>query len=134
MPNLNKVLIMGHLGNDPEVKVAQGFTIVNFTVATSDSYKDKKSGQWVKNTEWHKIVMFGTQAESAGNLLKKGMGVFIEGKIKNEKFTDKNNVEKNITKIIASNWQLLTQKDKVSTEKTSNSQVSEDDYNHDVPF
>jgi len=87
---INKVTIIGNLGNDPEVKYnAQGGAIANISVATSESWKDKNTGQTQEKTEWHRIVFFGKLAEIAGQYLRKGSQVYVEGKLKTDKYQDK---------------------------------------------
>lgn len=87
---INKVIIVGNLGNDPEVKcAANGGAITNISVATSESWKDKNTGQTQEKTEWHRIVFFGKLAEIAGEYLRKGSQVYVEGKLKTEKYQDK---------------------------------------------
>lgn len=87
---INKVILVGNLGNDPDVKfTAGGAQITNISIATSESWKDKNSGQTQEKTEWHRVVFFGKLAEIAGTYLKKGSQVYIEGKLKTDKYQDK---------------------------------------------
>ena len=87
---INKVILVGNLGNDPDVKfTAGGAQITSISIATSESWKDKNSGQTQEKTEWHKVVFFGKLAEIAGTYLKKGSQVYVEGKLKTDKYQDK---------------------------------------------
>ena len=104
---INKVILVGNLGNDPEVRYSQsGSTITSISVATSESWKDK-NGEMQERTEWHRVKFFGRLAEIAGEYLKKGRQVYIEGSLRTEKYTDKNGVEKYSTDIIANEMQML---------------------------
>ncbi|WP_425256767.1 single-stranded DNA-binding protein [Rubrivivax sp. RP6-9] len=108
MASVNKVIIVGNLGKDPEVRyMPSGSAICNITVATSRQWKDKTSGDRQEETEWHRIALFDRLAEIAGEYLKKGKSVYIEGRLKTRKYTDKDGVEKYTTEIIASEMQLL---------------------------
>lgn len=104
---INKVILVGNLGNDPEVRYAQsGSAITTLSVATSESWKDK-NGEMQERTEWHRVKAFGRLAEIMGEYLKKGRQVYIEGSLRTEKYTDKNGVEKYATDIIADEMQML---------------------------
>ena len=108
MASVNKVIIVGNLGKDPEVRYApSGSAICNITVATSRQWKDKTSGERQEETEWHRITFFDRMAEIAGEYLKKGRPVYVEGRIKTRKYTDKDGVERYSTDIIATELQLL---------------------------
>lgn len=105
---INKVILVGNLGNDPEVRYSQsGSAITSISVATSESWKDKTSGEQQERTEWHRVKFFGKLAEIAGEYLKKGSSVYIEGKLRTDKYTDKSGVEKYSTDIIADEMQML---------------------------
>lgn len=105
---VNKVILVGNLGNDPEVRfTASGTAIGTLSVATSESWNDKNTGEKQERTEWHRVKLFGKLAEIAGEYLKKGRQVYIEGSIRTEKYTDKQGVEKYSTDIIASDMQML---------------------------
>ncbi len=98
---VNRVTILGNLGNDPEVKyTASGSAIANMTVATSESWKDKATGASNIQTEWHRVVLFGKLAEVAGEYLRKGSQVYIEGQLRTRKWTDNAGVEKYTTEIV----------------------------------
>lgn len=104
---INKVILVGNLGNDPEVRYSQsGSAITTISVATSESWKDK-NGEQQERTEWHRVKFFGRLAEIAGEYLKKGRQVYIEGSLRTEKYTDKAGVEKYSTDIIANEMQML---------------------------
>ncbi len=105
---INKVILVGNLGNDPEVRYSQGGSaITTISVATSESWKDKQTGEAQERTEWHRVKFFGRLAEIAGEYLKKGRQVYIEGSLRTEKYTDKNGVERYSTDIIANEMQML---------------------------
>lgn len=105
---INKVILVGNLGNDPEVRYSQsGTAMTSISVATSESWKDKTSGEQQERTEWHRVKFFGRLAEIAGEYLKKGSQVYIEGKLRTDKYTDKAGVEKYSTDIIADEMQML---------------------------
>lgn len=98
---VNKVIIVGTLGNDPEVKYsASGSAIANLSVATSEQWKDKQTGEKKEQTEWHRVVIFGKLAEVAGEYLRKGYQVYIEGQLRTRKWTDSNGVDKYTTEIV----------------------------------
>lgn len=98
---INKVILVGNLGNDPEVKyTASGSAIANLTVATSESWNDKATGEKREAVEWHRVVLFGKLAEVAGEYLRKGSHVYIEGQLRTRKWTDNAGVEKYTTEIV----------------------------------
>ncbi|MGN6282602.1 single-stranded DNA-binding protein [Frateuria sp.] len=105
---INKVIIVGNLGSDPEVRYTGGGTAVcSLSVATSEQWTDKQSGEKQERTEWHRVKLFGKLAEIAGEYLKKGRQVYIEGSLRTDKYTDKSGVEKYSTDIIANDMQML---------------------------
>lgn len=98
---INKCIILGRVGNDPEVKYsASGSAIANLSVATSEQWKDKQTGEKKEQTEWHRVVIFGKLAEVAGEYLRKGSQVYIEGQLRTRKWTDSNGVDKYTTEIV----------------------------------
>lgn len=100
---VNKVIIVGNLGQDPEVRyLPSGGAVANITVATSESWNDKGTGEKKEQTEWHRIVLFGKLAEIAGEYLKKGSQVYIEGKLQTRKWTDKDGVDRYTTEVVVS--------------------------------
>jgi single-strand DNA-binding protein len=108
MASVNKVIIVGNLGRDPETRyMPSGDAMTNIAVATTDKWKDKASGEQKEATEWHRVAFFGKLAEIAGQYLKKGSQVYIEGKLRTRKWTDKEGVEKYTTEIIADTMQML---------------------------
>lgn len=105
---INKAIIVGNLGRDPEVRyTANGNAIANITVATTESWKDKQSGERQEKTEWHRVVFFGRLAEIAGEYLKKGAQVYIEGRLQTRKWEDKSGQERYTTEIVANEMQML---------------------------
>ena len=105
---VNKVILVGTLGKDPEVRYSQaGAAMTSISVATNESWKDKVTGEKQERTEWHRVKFFGRLAEIAGEYLKKGGQVYIEGSLRTEKYTDKQGVERYSTDIIASEMQML---------------------------
>ena len=107
MASVNKVILLGNLGRDPETRYTTGGdAVTNLRIATSEQWKDK-SGEKQERTEWHSVVLFGRQAEIAGEYLKKGRSVYIEGRLQTRKYTDKEGVEKYSTEIVADRMQLL---------------------------
>jgi single-strand DNA-binding protein len=108
MASVNKVILIGNLGRDPEMRsFPDGGTICNVTLATTRSWKDKNSGDKVEETEWHRIVFRDRLAEIAGEYLKKGKQVYIEGRLKTRKYTDKDGVEKYATEVVATDMTML---------------------------
>lgn len=108
MASVNKVILIGNLGKDPEVRyLPSGAAICNVTIATSRQWKDKTSGERQEETEWHRVTFFDRMAEIAGEYLKKGRPVYVEGRLKTRKYTDKDGVEKYTTEITATEMQLL---------------------------
>lgn len=98
---VNKVIVVGTLGNDPEVKYsASGSAIANLSVATSEQWKDKQTGEKKEQTEWHRVVIFGKLAEVAAEYLRKGSQVYIEGQLRTRKWTDSNGVDRYTTEIV----------------------------------
>ncbi|HFD78774.1 MAG TPA: single-stranded DNA-binding protein [Gammaproteobacteria bacterium] len=105
---VNKVILIGNLGADPEVKyMPNGNAVANVTIATSESWKDKQTGEQKEKTEWHRVVFFRRLAEIAGEYLKKGSQVYIEGKLQTRKWQDKNGNDRYTTEIIANEMQML---------------------------
>jgi single-strand DNA-binding protein len=148
MASLNKVMLIGNLGRDPEIRyMPSGDAMANLNLATTDTWKDK-TGEKQERTEWHRIVMFGKQAEIAGEYLKKGSQVYIEGRLQTRKWTDKSNVERYTTEIVADRMQMLggrsagggnydsaeskeTEYDNTSSPKSN---TGFDDMEDDIPF
>lgn len=111
MAGVNKVILVGNLGKDPEVRHLEGGTAVaSFTLATSEAYKDK-NGQRVEQTEWHNIVVWRSLAEIAEKYLKKGMSIYLEGKLRTRAWEDKDKVKRYSTEIIADTFTMLGKKE-----------------------
>ena len=108
---INKVTLIGNLGGDPEIRHLEGGNSVGrFSLATNENYKDKE-GNWQTRTEWHNVVVWRDDADRAEKNLKKGMMVFVEGKISYRKYTDKEGVERNTTDIVANTFRLLEKRE-----------------------
>tara|TARA_B110000003_G_scaffold257336_1_gene275561 strand:+ start:337 stop:732 length:396 start_codon:yes stop_codon:yes gene_type:complete len=131
MAGVNKVILVGNLGKDPEVKyLDNGVAVANFSLATTENYKNKQ-GERVSQTEWHNIVLWRGLAEVAEKYLKKGSSIYIEGKIKNRKWEDKDGNTRYNTEILGDNMTMLGTKP--STEETS-SKTNIQETNDDLPF
>jgi single-strand DNA-binding protein len=105
---INKVILIGNLGADPETRyTGSGTAITSLRIATSESWTDKQSGEKQERTEWHRVKLFGRLAEIAGEYLKKGRQVYIEGSLRTDKYTDKDGVEKFSTDIVANEMQMI---------------------------
>ena len=108
MASVNKVIIVGNVGRDPETRyMPSGDAVTNISVATSDRYKDKQTGEMKETTEWHRVAFFGKLAEIAGQSLKKGSQVYVEGRLRTRKWTDASGQEKYSTEIVAETMQML---------------------------
>jgi single-strand DNA-binding protein len=107
MASVNKVILLGNLGRDPETRYTTGGdAVTNLSIATSEQWKDK-NGEKQERTEWHRVVLFGRQAEIAGEYLKKGRSVYVEGRLQTRKYTDKDGIEKYSTEIVGDRMQLI---------------------------
>lgn len=105
---INKVILVGNLGNDPETRfMPSGGAVTNVSIATSETWKDKTSGQQQERTEWHRVVFFNRLAEIAGEYLKKGSKVYIEGSLRTRKWQDQSGQDKYTTEIVAGEMQML---------------------------
>ncbi len=105
---INKVILVGHLGRDPEVRYTpSGSAVANVSIATSDSWKDKNTGEQHDRTEWHRVVFFNRLAEIVGEYLKKGAQVYVEGRLQTRKWQDKEGNDKYTTEIVANEMQML---------------------------
>ena len=153
MAGINKVILVGNLGAKPEIKyAANGNAVANLSVATSDSWTDKNTGQKQERTEWHRVSLFGKLAEIATQYTDKGSKVYVEGKLETRKYTDKDGIEKYATNIVVGGFngvfQMLDRRDDSSsstpapsenvTEKSkpepSITPVSKDEFEDDIPF
>ncbi len=127
MPSVNKVIIVGNLGRDPEVRYSpDGAAICNVSLATTSQWKDKSTGDKREETEWHRVVFYNRLAEIAGEFLTKGRSVYVEGRLKTRKWTDKQGVERYTTEIVADQMQMLGGRSEGGSGQPSTS--SEGDY------
>ncbi|MBE7562696.1 single-stranded DNA-binding protein [Acidithiobacillus sp. HP-6] len=144
MSGVNKVIIMGRLGQDPEIRYTPaGKAVANLSIATSENFKDK-DGNKVERTEWHRAVLFGRTAEVAGEYLRKGSMAYVEGRLQTRKWTDKEGQDRYTTEIVGDRLQLVGGKS--DSQESGNSQAShkapaentpppaEDDFDDDIPF
>ena len=134
---VNKAILIGRLGKDPEVRYTpDGTMVTNFNLATDENWKDK-NGEKVQKTEWHRIVTFGKLAEICGNYLVKGKLIFLEGRIQTRSWEDKEGVKRYTTEIVANNMQMLDSKGQNKTDESSSdaaTPVNTDASMDDVPF
>ena len=108
MASVNKVILVGNCGRDPEIRyLPSGQAVANVSVATSSRRKDKNSGETIEDTQWHRVTFYDRLAEIAGEYVKKGQPIYVEGRLKYGKYTDQAGVEKNTVDIIATEMQLL---------------------------
>ena len=138
MAGVNKVILIGNLGKDPEVRyLDSGVVVANFSLATTENYKNKE-GERVSLTEWHNIVLWRGLAEVAEKWLKKGSSVYIEGKIRNRKWEDKEGNTRYTTEILADNMTMLGKKEDSSAEKTETTPeqecIPQEEKGDDLPF
>lgn len=136
MKGVNKAIIVGNLGKDPEVRYsANGSAIANCTIATTESWKDKNTGDKQEKTEWHRVVFFGKLAEIAGEYLKKGSQVYVEGRLQTRKWQDKQGQDRYTTEIVANEMQMLGGKRASNeTADNQNKHPSMQDFSDDIPF
>lgn len=129
MASVNKVILLGNLGRDPEVRYSpDGGAIANVSIATTSRYKDKVSGDMKEDTEWHRVVFFGRLAEIAGEYLKKGRPVFVEGRLRTRKWQDQSGQEKTTTEIVAEQMQLLGGREGGGSSTGSSASAPPDDF------
>ncbi len=137
---INKVIIIGNLGIDPEVRyTSNGSIIVNISVATTETWKDKNSYEINSRTEWHRIVLYNKLGEIANDYLKKGSKVYIEGTLRTNKWKDENGIDRYTTEIIANNIQILDSKnynsyDDKEKQYDRKEKMSDNSFEEDVPF
>lgn len=139
--SVNKVILIGNLGRDPEVRhLENGAVVANFPIATSETYKDRNSGERVSQTEWHNIVVWRGLAEVAEKYLKKGNSVYIEGKLKTRSWEDKDGNTRYTTEVVADNLTMLggrpegTESNQPSTKPANDPGNAFDDDTDDLPF
>lgn len=148
--SVNKVILIGNLGRDPEVRYTpNGLAVANITIATTESWKDKQSGENQERTEWHRVVFYSRLAEIAGEYLRKGSKIFIEGRLQTRKWQDKTtNQDRYTTEIIADSMQMLDSKGssggsshfgeapiaEKSGADTEQPQAAVDNFDDDIPF
>jgi single-strand DNA-binding protein len=144
---VNKAIILGSLGQDPDIRyTAGGAAVANISIATNEQWKDKESGEMQERTEWHRVVFFGRLAEIVGEYLRKGSQVYVEGRIQTRKWQDKEGKDRYTTEIVANEMQMLGSKSGGSTASfdqspqqqpspaTSSENNSNDDFDDDIPF
>ena len=139
---VNKVIVVGNLGSDPDTRyMPSGSAVTNLSIATSESWKDKQSGEQKERTEWHKVAMFGRLAEIAAEYLRKGSQVYIEGKLRTRKWQDKDGKDRWTTEIVADEMQMLGGRSGGGAPAMNPSQGSSapppaapDDFDDDIPF
>lgn len=135
---INKVILVGHLGQDPEVKyMPSGSAVANVSIATTESWKDKQTGEKKDRTEWHRIVFYARLAEIVGQYLRKGAQVYVEGRLQTRKWQDKSGQDRYTTEIVASEMQMLGGKGErpSSDERTSEPETTDTGFeDDDIPF
>ena len=142
---LNKVMLIGNLGQDPDIKTSGGgMVIARLSIATSSSRKDPQSGEWVEETEWHRVVLFGKTAEVAQKYLRKGSKVYVEGRLRTQKWQDEKGVDRWTTEVIGNELQMLDGKDSKGggqmpvdnypESQGGGEQQKADDFGDDIPF
>jgi single-strand DNA-binding protein len=141
---VNKAILVGNLGNEPDVKVTTtGQAVTNVSVATSENWKDKDTGEKHERTEWHRVVFFGKLAEIAGQYLHKGSKIYVDGRIQTRKWQDQNNQDRYTTEIVANEMQMLDSKashedaavsNNYSEVKTEPVLQKVEEFDDDIPF
>jgi len=135
---LNKVLIIGNLGADPEIKYTQaGSPVANLSVATSERWKDKNTGEQKEQVEWHRVVIFGRLAEIAEQYLKKGSKIFVEGKLQTRDWEDSEGKKRYTTEVVAREMTMLDSKgDSIESSSSTGSfsKADNDKFEEDIPF
>lgn len=143
MAGVNKVIIVGNLGNDPELRtMPNGEAVANISVATSESWQDKQTGEKKEVTEWHRIVFYRRLAEIAGQYLSKGSKVYVEGRLKTRKYQDQNGQDRYLTEIIGDKLQMLgskpdnqqPQQRQTVAQREAQAKQPVDDFDDVIPF
>ena len=134
MASVNKVIVLGNLGKDPELRhLPNGDAVCNFSLATTESWKDKDGNKQDK-TEWHNVVIFRKLAEIAGEYLKKGRPVYIEGRLQTRKWQDKEGKDRYTTEIVADQMQMLGSREEAKEVSKAPAPANFDDMESDIPF
>lgn len=134
MSGVNKAIILGNVGQDPETRYSKdGKAITNLSIATSEQWKDQ-SGQKQEKTTWHRCVFFGRLAEIAGEYVRKGSQIYVEGRMEHSTYTDKNGVEQRSFQINAQNLQLLSTGSGQASPKQERQPAPADDFSDEIPF
>jgi single-strand DNA-binding protein len=143
---INKVILIGNLGTDPEVRyMPSGSAVTNVSIATSENWKDKESGEQKERTEWHRVVFFNRLAEIAGEYLRKGSKIYIEGRLQTRKWQDKSGMDRYTTEIVAGEMQMLdskgssggnnmSQAPQKQTPQTQAAPENTENFDDDIPF
>ena len=144
---INKVILIGNLGNDPDVRyTASGAAVANISLATAESWKDRETGEQQERTEWHRIVFFGRLAEIVSEYLRKGSQIYVEGRLQTRKWQDKDGNDRYTTEIVANEMQMLGSKGGGKTSENydqspppqaaeaTSSTTTDDDFDDDIPF
>jgi single-strand DNA-binding protein len=138
MASVNKVILVGHIGQDPELRyTASGEAAANVSLATSEQWKDKTTGEQKEQTEWHRVSFFGKPAEIVCQYLRKGSQIYVEGKIRSKKYTDKQGIERVAFEIIAESFKMLGGKPdgaKPAKSPPAKQQKPNDDMDQDIPY
>ena len=143
MAGVNKVIVVGRLGSDPDTRyMPSGSAVTNVSVATSESWKDKETGEKQEKTEWHRVVFFNRLAEIASEYLKKGSQIYVEGRLQTRKWEDKEGNEKWTTEIVANQMQMLGERmssgsssnDRAPAQNTNKNEFANYDFDDDIPF
>lgn len=134
MGSINRVVLVGHIGADPDLRVTQsGQSVMNLRMATNSGYK-AADGTWQSSTEWHSVVMWGSRADVLAKLLRVGATIAVEGRLKTRKWQDKTGNDRYTTEVVASDLQLLDKKGDASSATTAGSSVPDDFGSDDIPF
>jgi single-strand DNA-binding protein len=146
MASVNKVILLGNVGRDPEMRyMTDGGAVCNLSVATSDQWRDKSSGEKQERTEWHRVSLFGRTAEVAGEYVRKGSTVYVEGRLQTRKWTDKDGNERYTTEIVGDRMQMIGSRQAAEQKPTTTGansyaaakqgkQAAHNDFDDDIPW
>ena len=137
MASVNRVILLGNLGQDPEIRyTSNGEAVVNVSLATSESWKDKATGEKKEATEWHRVSFFGKAAEIIAQYQKKGSSIYVEGKIRSKKYTDKDGIERTAFEILAESFKMIGNKsnDSAPAKPKRQAEPIDDGMNDPIPF